>query len=227
MRSVFLVWIILSLLWNVSAFAFESYFTEFGTEFEVGEEEKADAIVDSLNQYYNFSKNITYFKRTLGVNSDVKLQIDNGIKDYTEDKLDNHFHHLKFNYMAKLSALWDLDFGMQYGEVVNERDKMNSYLLTRLEPKVILNVNTWRFFGSVGWQIKEFEYRKKKDVAILADKTRAILDSSLNCGIDKQISENSYLSLKYGWKYLTEDNLDGVESSKTAYSAKIGYYWKR
>jgi hypothetical protein len=207
--------------------AYESYFTEFGTEIEVGQEEKEDAIVDSLDQYYNFSKNMTYLKRNIGVNTDLKFQVDNGIKDYTDDALDNHFYYLKLNCMTKLSALWDFDFGLKYGEVSNEKDNLNSYFVMRLEPKLIFNVETWRVFGSFGWQIKEFEYRKKQDVAILEDKTQAILDSSFNCGIDKQISENSYLSLKYSWKYLTEDNIDVAGANKMAHSAKIGYYWKR
>ena len=211
-------------------FAQESYISEFGSEFETGQEEQEeqeDAIVDTLNEYYVFYKNTTYFKIVLDENSKITFQLENGKKDYQGILLDNRFHNLQFILNTRLSQIWSFDLGIKYGETVNEYDDFNSYLTTKLEPKIIANIYTWRIFSSIGWQIKEFENRKQNNLIELKDTTQAITDLSWNFGVDKQITSNGYLKFKYKYQLLNQDDLIAAGDQKTVHNAKIAYVWKR
>lgn len=229
MKRLSFIFVLLALT-IANGFCEKGYFSEFGTEFESGTQEQEDSTVDSLSQYYTFYKNSTFFKRVVDLNNDFELRLDNGVKNYTDYKLDNHFHTLSMNYLAQKSKIFALDLGIKYGEAINNDYKENSYYFYRVEPKLIAKLDTYQFYTSLGYQLKGFDYRGEKTKNLAGEELRkggdTIADTSLNFGITKQFSENTCIKAGYSFKYL-ESEKDAITSNKTTHNAKIGFYWQR
>jgi hypothetical protein len=193
----------------------ESYYNNFGIEFETGMQEKSDTLLETLDDYYTYYKN-NIFTKILNdeKNEEFSIKLENGTKDYLDNNLDNHFHLATLGYNKILSEIFALDISAKGGVVIAEEDEGNSYGLKKIEPKLIAKINNFEVSSSIAYQYKDYKSKN------------TIQDASLNFGIKKQFSQSSSGILKFGIKNI-EQAVDDVKSKKNSQYAKIGYYWQR
>jgi hypothetical protein len=193
----------------------KDYYDNFGIEFETGTEEKSDFLSGTFDDYYTYYKN-NIFTKILNAeqNDEFSIKLENGIKNYSDDNLDNHFHLATFGYNKVLSKIFTLDIGAKGGVVVADKNENNTYGIKKIEPKLIARINNFELTSSIAYQYKDY---KNKNI---------IQDSSLNFGIKRQFSESSSGLLNFGIKKIEQD-VNNVENSKNSQYAKIGYYWQR
>lgn len=209
-RLVVLAWFVCFL--GSTSYAFVD---NFGVELEAGSEAKTDVLAETLADYYDYYKNNLFFK-VLEREEEVSLgvKVENGVKDYVDDKLDNRFHLLTLNYTKRLSKLLFFDYGFKAGPVVAENNHENSYEFYKMEPKFIMKWDTLELSSSVMWQDKSYS------------NSDAIDTCAINFGIKKQFNQESSIALDFGTKSV-EQSISDIQTQRKSQYAKIGYYWQR
>jgi hypothetical protein len=193
----------------------ETYIDNLGVEFESGTAEKTDELLTTIDDYYTYYKSNFLMKMKSDEEiGEVILKTENGIKDYSNDNLDNHFHFVSLGWQKPLSEIFSFDLGLKSGILLADKFKDNSYTLRKIEPKIIAKVDNYEFFSSIVYQLKWYKSEDK------------IRDNSLNFGIKRQFTDCSNAILTFGIKKI-DQNVDDIGSKKNSQYAKIGYYWQR
>ncbi len=206
---------LLLILITQTLFATDAHYDNFGIELETGTQEKSDTLQETIDDYYTYYKNNVFTKLINDEkNEEFTIKLENGIKDYSDDNLDNHFHLATFGYNKILSAIFALDIAAKGGVVVADKDEENTYGLKKIEPKLIAKINNFELSSSIAYQYKDYKSRN------------TIQDASLNFGIKRQFSQSSSGILNFGIKKIEQD-VDNVENTRNSQYAKIGYYWQR
>lgn len=211
-KVILILFLILSLKIFLSA---QTYIDNFGGEFETGTEEKTDELLTTLDDYYTYYKTNFFIKvKSDEETGEVTLKTENGIKNYTNDNIDNNFHIVNLGWQKPISEIFIFDLGLKNGVILAEKNKDNSYMLKKIEPKLIAKINSYEFLFSIAYQNKGYKNENK------------ISDTSLNFGIKRQFTNSSNAILSFGVKKIEQD-IDNIGSTKNSQYAKVGYYWQR
>lgn len=191
----------------------EAFIQNLGIEFESGSSEKQDLLLESDN-FYNYYKNIFFIKTITSDNGFFLLRTENGLRQYSNENLNNDFHLLNISINKIMSSIFTMNIDIASGFVIYDKLVNNTYTIGKVEPRLTAKFDNFEMFGIISYQSKSYKDNSN------------VFNSNYSLGATKQISESSKILLSTGLIYIHQD-VNSIQDDRKNTYVKLGYYWER